>query len=159
MNRPEIENKLVGNGHLIREAKARGRSLPGADRNIILRVRRQAAAAGFSALSIADLEWQGELGRRGVVAPRVEAVFKGLQEVGWARPFRLYDIRGDHPLNNSTVAMMTLVHQWVLPKDVSIFRVALEYLNEASFIAFCEIETRYHDLKKKIKDLSLPGSK
>lgn len=151
MDRLQIEKRLIGNGHLILENRRHTRSLSRADRSIIHRVRGQALAAGISLLSINDLEMEGERGVRGLIAPAVEAEFRYLQEFKWLAPFRMYDIQGDHPQNNSTVGVMTLIHEGILPRDIGLFHLAFQYLNELSFLGYCDLTNIFWRIRKFFK--------
>lgn len=148
MNRALIEKKLIGNGHLIAEAKRKRQSLTRAYRAIIGRVRQQAIDAGISRQAWQDLEMQGEIGIKGIVGSYVEAKFVGMQEMTKALKMRLYNIEGDHPQNGSTVGVMTLVHEWILPLDISPLQIAKEYLKEALFLAWAPIDDVWFKIKK-----------
>lgn len=126
-----IENRLHGNGNIIAEAQRKGVSLSAPDRRIILRVRDQALAAGFCDSTIRALEWEGEQGMKGTMPFPVEARFIGVQEGGaFGLSFRMYNIEGDHVLNNSTVGVSTLVRERIPVLDLSFVGLWTELAKE-----------------------------
>lgn len=131
MNR-KIEEQLVGNGNIIEAARRAGKSLSRPDRNIIDRVRARAIHEhGYGWTMINGLEMEGERGRRGHKAFPIEAEFRGLQEMEmWGLTVRLYNIVGDHILNGSTVGVVTLIHNGIMPLDISLPRIGYEYVKE-----------------------------
>lgn len=146
-NYTEIERHLIGNGHLIAENKRRQTSLSRADRAIIGRVRQEAIDAGFSRNHLNALEMEGELGAKGLVAESVEAIFIGLQPAVGNINFRFYNIRGNHPQNNSTVCVTTLVHERIRPKDLTLAEIAGEYLKEFCVMKYVVCENFYYDVR------------
>lgn len=144
-----IDAQLHGNGNLIAAARRAGKSLSRPDRQIILRARAKAHELGLAQHSINALEMEGERGQRGYAAMPIDTVFIGLQEMqlfGWK--MRLYNIEGDHPLNNSTVSTRTLVGLGLLPLDISLPAVAWECFKEFTFHADCLIR---YDLPDRLR--------
>lgn len=130
MNR-SIEQRLHGNGNIIADAQRKGVSLSAPDRRIILRTRDQALAAGYCDSTIRALEWEGEQGLKGTMPFPIEARFIGVQEGGpFGLSFRMYNIEGDHVLNNSTVGVSTLVRERIPVLDLSIPGVWRELAKE-----------------------------
>lgn len=130
MNR-RIEDQLHGNGNLIEAARRATKSLSRPDRQIILRVRDRAIVAGFTDAGINALEMEGERGIRGFKAFPIEAHFIG--KMGW---LRLYNIEGDHRLKGSTVGVSTLLHNRIMPIDLSFFGIVFEFIKEQIFMAY-----------------------
>ena len=134
--KPTIIDLLHGNGNLIEAAHRAGRSLDAAERRRIARVRYEALGV-MQQWSVNYYELEGERGVRGSMAMPIEARFRGNQSVGlWGLSTRLYNIEGDHLLNNSTVGVVTLVHNRIMPSDLSLHEVVCEYAKE-SFLLFC----------------------
>jgi hypothetical protein len=137
-----IDELLRGNGNTIAGARRRGRSLLGAERRIILRNRGAAAEQGYTRQMVNALEMEGERGTKGHCGLAVSSKFVGLQEImlfGWS--LRLYNVEGDHELNHSTVSVMTLVHNGIMPLDISWAATAREYVKEAVFYAVSGIQS------------------
>ncbi len=123
--------RLHGNGNLIAAARHAGKSLSGPDRRIIARARDEALVAGYADSTIRAIEMEGERGLRGAMHHPIEARYIGSQEMeSFGLSVRLYNIEGDHTLNNSTVGVTTLVHNGIFPVDLSFFGVAREYAKE-----------------------------
>jgi len=150
MNHLEIEDALIGNGLLIRENKRNGKSLSKADRGVILKYRRMAFDAGFNRLSINIFELEGERGVNGMVMPQVTARFIGAQRVSRFVAFRLYNIEGDHKLNNSTVSISTLVREGVTVPDLNAVQVFAAIVVESYFSVECAALDVYFKLKKAL---------
>lgn len=134
-----IEDRLIGNGLIFREARLKSQSVSNIDRKIILRVRNEAYGSGLDRRAVNALEMRGERGEFGLRAVPYESVFKGLQTILGPFTMRLYDIQGDHELNGSTVSLMTLVHKRIPIYDISFPRVVLEYLKEVILISWIEV--------------------
>lgn len=127
----DIQSCLIENGHLMRLYQLKTKSISDIDRRIILRNRHQAEKEGYSKTTINALEMQGIEGREGVSGRLVSCEFVGLQDVGRnGIKMRLYNITGFHPLSNSTVGMLTLIHNRIFSYDISLPRVAYEYFKE-----------------------------
>lgn len=130
MNRT-IESALHANGNLIAEAQRKGASLSGADRRIILRNRDRALAAGYCDSTIRALEWEGEQGMKGVMPFPVSTRYIGSQDISFlGLSLRMYNVEGDHRLNNSTVGVSALLANHLIPTDIGLFRALLECAKE-----------------------------
>lgn len=149
--KPTIENLLHGNGNLISAAQRKMQSLSGPDRRIIDRVRTKAIAAGYGWQFINALEMEGERGIRGSMPMPIDAEFRGLQETGiFGISTRLYNIEGDHFLNHSTVGVITLLHNKIMPLDISLPRIGFEYLKEQILMAYFYSSSVWQVLKIKL---------
>lgn len=101
---------------------------------------------GFTKHSINMFELEGERGTKGMVMPEVTARFIGVQEMmGWK--LRLYNIEGDHPLNNSTVAVSTLFFQGISVPDLNFVQIVYQLLNETLFSISCKFYDIYYRIK------------
>lgn len=153
--KPLIEDLLHGNGNIIDAARRKGKSLDSTERRRIDRVRTQAIDAGFNWSTINAFEMEGERGMRGSRAIPIAVEFRGLQCVDLlGMSTRLYNIRGDHPQNGSTVGVTVLVQNNILPVDISVFRIAVEVLKEQFVIATWWLISLWQRLKIKIGALS-----
>lgn len=150
MNRT-IEEYLVGNGNIIEAARRAGKSLSRPERSIIDRVRDRAIQHGYGWTLINGLEMEGERGRRGHKAFPLQVEFRGLQkmELG-GLTVRLYNIVGDHPLNGSTVGVATLIHNGIMPLDISLPRIGYEYMKEHLIAAWWQMLSLWQILKIKM---------
>lgn len=132
-----LDALLRGNGNIIDAARRKGKSLDRAERSIILRVRAKAFAQGFTRTLVNAFEMEGEQGMRGTAPEPLEALFIGNQEIGllgWS--VRLYNIVGDHPLNNSTVTSLTLFRNGVTPLDIPVCAFWGEMIKEAVLLTY-----------------------
>ena len=146
-----IENRLHGNGNLIAAARRKGVSLSGPDRRIILRNRDEALRLGYIDSTIRALEVEGELGLRGHMAFPVRSRFIGKQEGGLlGLSLRLYNIEGDHTLNNSTVGVSTLLRNRIHVGDLSLLGVWREILKEQFMIAAWTVSSAWQVFKIKL---------
>ncbi len=142
-----LEQLLVGNGNLIVAARRKGKSLDRAERSIILRAREKASAAGYSRTTINALEMEGEGGRVGIGGMPIDLVFIGNQDAAFhGLTFRLYNIVGDHPLNQSTVTAGSLFMMGLFPLDLSFFGLVKEFLKEK----FMDVVWFTHSFVRKI---------
>lgn len=136
--RKSIEEQLVGVGNLIAEAKRKARSLSAAERRMIDRLHTRAIQeSGYGWTGINALEMEGERGLKGSMPMPVEAVYIGSQDGIFGLSCRLYNIEGDHPLNNSTVGVSALVRERIPILDLSFAGVWRELAKEQFLIAAC----------------------
>lgn len=148
--KPTIENRLHGNGNLIAAAKRASRSLCGPDARIIYKARWDAMAF-YSDSTIAAFEHAGELGQRGYMALPITARFIGLQEGGFFGIWlRLYNIEGDHVLNNSTVGVTTLFRNRIHIGDLSMFGLWREIAKEQLIVVRWYFVSAWQVLKIKL---------
>lgn len=137
MIRRRVEDQLVGLGNIIEAARRKGLSLSSAERRMIDRVHGQAIEAGFSWSGINALEMEGERGLRGSMPFPIDSRFIGLQEGGpFGLKMRLYNIEGDHRLNNSTVGVSTLWRENIHVGDLSLVGVWFEVAKETFVIGY-----------------------
>ncbi len=127
-----IEEQLVGIGNMIEAARRNTRSLSATERRMIDRIQTAAIHEhGYGWRGMNALIMEGERGRRGSMPMPLEAEFRGLQEMEtFGLTVRLYNIVGDHPQNGSTVGVVTLLHNGIMPLDISLPRIGYEYLKE-----------------------------
>lgn len=120
---------------MIAAAQRAGRSLSAPDRNILDRARTRAIVAGYGWNGINALEMEGERGVRGTFAFPISARYIGSQEGGmFGLSFRMYNIEGDHRLNNSTVGVLTLIHEGIHIGDLSRLGILRETAKELAIM-------------------------
>lgn len=129
MNAIDLQSCLIANGHLARLQQLKGQSISDTDRRIMMRIRKAALAAGFCQRTINATEMWGEQGGERPSGHIVDAEFIGMETMTRLKT-RLYNIEGFHRLSGSTVGVRDLVHNWILPRDISMIRIAWEYAKE-----------------------------
>lgn len=140
-----MEGKLVGNGLLLRAAHLNGKSIhgnAGIEARIILRVRAEATAAGYTRRDINRKEMEGERGEYGLRPQPYEAIFRGYEVLPNGVRLRSYNVAGDHRLSGSTLGIVDLVHARITPYDITAIQLVYEYLKEIAVIAWAQIQMK-----------------
>lgn len=161
-----VEDRLIGNGNIFAAAIRDNKKISGTDQKIIDRARTDAIRAGYGWTGINGLEMEGERGVRGSMAMPIEINFNHDMPTGiFNMTCRQYDVVGDHKLNHSTVDVLDLIHNKLVPYDIFFLTIIYEYLKchlvimkSQTVIAYYyflgykqRVEAKFEKLKKKVR--------